>query len=169
MKNLILSAILFLVGVSTTVNAASYMYCNGTDTAGQNVYLIAYSNSSVVNINGDILSIVGLTRNGQGVVTENFISVSGVLVYDSIVPINDDSLTIYQFNAVTNKLLAQAWLVCSFYEYYGVKESVFEHPLLKAIKEKAGTMPFSRAESEKDQNSNVLNSAIGTSIANIAK
>ena len=94
---------------------SSYMRCNGTDTAGNSVYLITYSNSSVVNINGDMLSIVGKSNNGQGVVTQNFLSVFGVLVYDSLVPVNNTTLTIYQFNAVTQALLAQAWLNCNFY------------------------------------------------------
>ncbi len=116
MKGLLLSIVLLLTGGSAiAANTASYMRCNGTDTTGQSMYLIVYPNSTDVNINGDVLSIAGPTRNGAGVVTQNFISVYGVLVYDSIIPVNYNTLTIYQFNAVTQAILAQAWLTCNVY------------------------------------------------------
>lgn len=143
MKNLILSVLLLIVGTSALAanTSAVYMKCNGVDTAGKRVYLISYPYSSTVNINGDILNIVGTTRNGKGVVTEDFVNVFGVLVYDSLVPINDYLLNIYQFNAVTNALLAQARLTCNFYGYAAnTKKSIFDHPALKDIKPSALAM-----------------------------
>ena len=131
-------------------NSANYMKCNGTDTAGNSVYLISYQNSSTVNINGDILNIVGPTRNGQGVVTQNFLSVYGVLVYDSIVPVNNTNLTIYQFNAVTQALLAQAWLTCNFYGNTVTTPKITDYPFFNSIKADSlksnDGMPFNKVK-----------------------
>lgn len=126
------------------------MKCNGTDTAGNSVYLIGDSNSQAVNINGDILTIVGKTRNNQGVVTQNFITVSGVLVYDSLVPVNNTNLTIYQFNAVTQALLAQVFMSCNFYGNFVVTPSVMDNQMFDSIKadtlKSTGGMPFNNAK-----------------------
>lgn len=106
---------LFLISTPlVALNNWSYMSCDGRDTTGQYIYLFAYSDSATVNINGSILQIVGRTRNGEGVVTETFIATSGVVVYDSIVPTSNNTLNIYQFNAVTEALLARASLYCRF-------------------------------------------------------
>ena len=127
---------------------ASYVKCSGTDTAGNSVYLITYPNSSIVNINGDMLSVVGKTNNGQGVVTQNFLSVYGVLVYDALVPINNNSLTIYQFNAVTQALLAQAWLSCNFYGNSVSAPNIMDYQLFNSIKanliKSTGGMPYNK-------------------------
>ena len=140
--------------VNSSVNSnktanATYVKCSGSDTTGKSVYLITYPNSSTVNINGDMLNIVGTTRNGQGVVTQNFLSVYGILVYDSIVPVNSNSLTIYQFNAVTQALLAQAWLTCTFYNYNNVSTpNVIDHQIFNSIKtdsmQSTGAMPYNK-------------------------
>jgi hypothetical protein len=172
MKNLILST-LFLITSTTTMAAsnASYMKCTGTDTAGQSVYLITYPNSSTVNINGDMLNIVGKTRNGQGVVTQNFLSVYGVLVYDSLVPVNNNSLTIYQFNAVTETLLAQAWLTCNFYGNAASKASVYDYPMLNAIKpnvlKMTDGMPYSKVTGSDKQDSTLSSASIDACIAKV--
>ena len=102
-------AILLLITTTPALalNNWTYMACSGADTYGYPVNLTAYSDSLLVTINGDRLRIVGKTINGQGIVTENFVSVSGMVVYDSIVPYSNTNLNIYQFNAVTQNLLAK--------------------------------------------------------------
>lgn len=143
MKNLLITALLFIASASAmAVNSASYMRCSGTDTAGHSVYLITYPNSPIININGDMLKIVGPTRNGQGVVTQDFISVYGMLVYDAIIPVTNNSLTIYQFNAVTQVLLAQAWLTCNFFDNQVTTSNVIDYPLFDVIR--ANTLKFTK-------------------------
>lgn len=161
MKKLLIATLLFTSISTMAANTASYMKCNGTDTAGQSVYLITYPNSSIVNINGDMLNIVGKTRNGQGVVTQNFLSVYGVLVYDSLVPVNNNSLTLYQFNVVTEALLAQAWLTCDFYGSTAPKASVFDYSMLNAIKpnvlKTVDGMPYNKTK--KTDNTDLISSS----------
>jgi hypothetical protein len=99
---------------ANALNSWSVMSCSGADTAGKSVYLTASSDSSTVTINGDVLRIMGKTRNNLGVYTESFIATSGIVVYDSLVPITNTSIGIYQFNAVTEALLAKAALNCTF-------------------------------------------------------
>ena len=150
MKNLLLTAMLFIM--CNSAMAWSSMRCTGTDTTGQSMYLLASASSSTVNINGDSLAIIGTTNNGQGLVTKNFISVYGVLVYDSIVPVSSNVLTIYQFNAVTQALLAQAWLTCQFYGITAAtsvpgatasEPSVMDHQIFKSIKS-IGMTPYNK-------------------------
>jgi hypothetical protein len=135
---------------NTELSSAGYMRCQGIDSAGNNVYLIANLDSSVVNINGDILRVIGKTRNGQGVVTEKFLNVFGVFVYDSIVPVSSNGLTIYQFNAVTEALLAQAMLSCSFSNTAtsNGQNKLIEHQIFNFIKENSlktfKGMPFNK-------------------------
>ena len=115
MSKLVLAVMLLTVSFSAMAfNNWSSMSCRGIDSAGRSVYLSARSDSDFVTINGDNLRIVGKTVNGRGVVTERFVSVVGTFVYDSIVPVTNTSLTIYQFNAVTQALLATASLNCGF-------------------------------------------------------
>ncbi len=152
MKKLLLTICLL---ISTSSIMAYTVKCTGTDSAGYSIYFIGDSNSLTVNINGDILSIVGKTRNNQGVVTQQFINVFGTLVYDSIVPINNNSLTLYQFNAVTQALLAQAWLSCSFYGANASTANIINHPMFNSIKansmKSTGGMPFNKIEQSNDE------------------
>lgn len=147
MKKLLLTVCILLIGGTAM---ATTMKCNGMDN-----YLIADLDSQYININGDILTIVGKTRNNQGVVTQNFLNVYGVLVYDSIVPVNNTSLMIYQFNAVTQVLLAQAFLSCNYYGVNASTPNVIDHPMFHSIK--AGTMkstdgmPFNRAKQSNNE------------------
>jgi hypothetical protein len=135
MKRLLLTVFLFMLSASAmALNNWSYMSCNGTDTTGKNIYLTAYSDSSTVNINGNSLKVVGKTRNGQGVVTESFIATNGVVVYDSIVPTSNTNLSLYQFNAVTESLLAQASLSCGFNGNNTSKLTVIEQSIFKTLK-----------------------------------
>lgn len=118
---------------SSALNTWSNMSCTGYDTTGGYVYLTASSSSSYVNINGDNFLIVGKTKNGQGVVTEKFINARGFLVYDSIVPTSNTSLNLYQFNAVTQALLAQASLSCLISANSPSMFKVVEQSVFKAI------------------------------------
>lgn len=106
--------ILLAIGllIASGYSMAMTVRCNGVDGFGNSIYLIMDSNLPTVNINGDILRVVGKTRNNQGVMTEQFINVYGTYVYDSLVPVNLTMLSIYQFNAVTQSLLGQALLNC---------------------------------------------------------
>lgn len=134
MKRIIYTAILFIISTSSfALNHWSTLTCNGFDTAGNSVYLVAQSDSPYVNINGDILRIVGKTRNGLGVVTEDFIGVNGVLMYDSIVPTSYRAISIYQFNSITEVLMARADLVCTIYSNSKSNPSVFEQNIFKNI------------------------------------
>lgn len=133
----ILQLAFLLLITSTPVSALnnwSYMSCRGADTLGNPVTLTANSDSSYVTINGDSLRIVGKTANGQGVVTENFIAVNGMVIYDSIVPYSNTNLYIYQFNAVTQALLAKADLSCLFYGNSTSKQNVMNQPIFKSLK-----------------------------------
>ena len=126
----------FLFLCSAIFSCHSYAqtaYCNGYDATGYAIYFIGSSDSNTVNINGDILRVVGKTRDGTGVVTETFIATNGVLVYDSLVPVTSNTLSIYQFNAITNKLLAFASLNCKF---SGISKtaSLFDHKSFSALK-----------------------------------
>lgn len=116
------------------LNNWSYMSCSGADTTGKPVFLTGYSDSDIVTINGDSLRIVGKTRNGKGVVTETFVAINGMLIYDSIVPTSSVSLDIFQFNAVTNALLAQASLSCGFRGNNSLKFKVIEQNIFNSIK-----------------------------------
>jgi len=112
MRNILFVA--YLLIFSGSGFAFNCMSCEGRNIAGRYVYLTSCAGESVVNINGDVLRIVGKTRDGQGVVTENFRTTNGYLVYDSLVPTSNTTLNIYQFNAVTEALLDRAALYCSF-------------------------------------------------------
>jgi hypothetical protein len=130
-----ISAILLLISTSSAfaINNWNYMACYGADTRGNPVSLTVYSDSPIVTINGDRLMIVGKTVNGKGLVTENFIAVNGMAVYDSIVPYSATNLNIFQFNAVTQQLLATADLSCRFYgnAKLGMMDQQIFKPLIK--------------------------------------
>ena len=177
MKNIVLT-ILLLIGASSAIAAksassATYLKCNGIDGAGNSVYLITYPNSSVVNINGDLLNIVGKTRNGQGVVTQHFLSVYGVLVYDSLVPVNDNILGIYQFNAVTEKLLAQAFLSCTFYGNAALTTKLIDQKMFSSIKnnimKSTNGMPFNKVNLPENMELSLSNAPIDACIAKVDK
>lgn len=136
---------------SSSKSINTFIRCDGIDNAGNSVYAFIYPDSDIVNINGDRLNIVGQTRNGQGVVTQNFINTYGTLVYDSLVPVTQMSLSIYQFNAVTQTLLAQAFLSC---KYVGKQMdsnektiNLTDHPIFKLISkimQKTGDLPYNK-------------------------
>lgn len=111
--------------------SASTLRCTGLDGKGNHVRLVANEDSDYVIINGYSYKLVGYTRDGRGVVTENFINVSGKLVYDSIVPQGYMTLGIYQFNAVTQRLLAKAILSC---DAYGVASAIKSNKLHRLLK-----------------------------------
>lgn len=135
MKMLPLAILLLITSTpALALNNWNYMSCNGSDGLGYPVSLTTYSNSSLVTINGDRLQIVGKTVNGQGLVTQNFITVNGTLVYDSIVPYSNTNLNIFQFNAVTQKLLARADLSCRFYGNNVAKLGVMDQQIFKSLK-----------------------------------
>lgn len=175
MKKIFLIMLLLIIGGSAI--AGGHIKCNGSDTAGNSIYLIAYENATTVNINGDILNIIGKTNNGQGVVTQNFLSVAGILVYNSIVPINNSSLTIYQFNAVNQRLLAQAWLSCSFYGYTSSAPKLIDHQAFSSIKsaflKSPNGNPYSKIKNSEDttdhQSNSALTSPVDVCIAKVEK
>lgn len=132
MKKILLSALIALASTSALAKAQwTYIVCNGYDSAGKPASLTAYSDSNYVTINGDLLKITGKTRDGRGVVTEEFTTTSGKRVYDSIVPYSNTGLNLYQFNAITDALLARADLECKFYGAKGSKHSVKDLPFIK--------------------------------------
>jgi len=135
MKKFKLAFVLLMISSPVmALNTTSAVECNGADTTGQHIYFAASSGSSIVNINGSFLRVVGKTRDGKGVVTENFITVNGTLVYDSIVPISSNSLNIYQNNAVTERLLAQANLICRFIGNNSSKPQLTEQSIFSQIR-----------------------------------
>lgn len=175
MKNIVLT-ILLLITCSSAIatqaeSTASYMKCNGVDGAGNSVYLISYPNSSIVNINGDMLNIVGKTRNGLGVYTQNFVNILGVLVYDSLVPVNNNILGIYQFNAITENLLAQAFLSCTFYGNAAATTKLVDQNMFSSIKnsimKSTNGMPFNKANQSENMESSLSNSPIDACLAKV--
>jgi len=164
-----LLAVCILAFSSYAMATGSYMKCTGVDSAGNSVYLTADSNSSIVNINGDALQIVGKTRNGQGVVTQKFISVYGTLVYDSLVPVTNTNLNIYQFNAVTEALLAQAWLTCQFGDTASSK--LIDLPIFSSIKARTfgltDGMPFNKAKQQDNVESSLSGNPDPSCIAKV--
>lgn len=127
MKKIIIFFLATYCSAAIAANKWDHVICKGTDTTGRAVTFAAYYGSTIVNINGDNLRIVGKTRDNSGVVTENFISTSGTLVYDSIVPVTDYSINIYQFNAVTERLLAKAYLTCTFFGSDKLQARISDH------------------------------------------
>lgn len=132
-KSILVILLLLISAPALALNKWNYMVCTGADNAGFPVTLTAYSDSDTVTINGDNLRIVGKTLNGQGVVTENFITTTGVLVYDSLVPFSNTALNAYQFNAVTQNLLAKATLYCKFYGNSESKSKVIAQEIFRLI------------------------------------
>jgi len=108
--------------MSSTSALASSASCSGSDGYGNAVFVYLDFQSPVVTINGLTLRLVGPTRSGQGVVTENFINRYGILSYDSLNALGPNALGVYQFNAVTNALLASAVLNCNLYAVHNIKE-----------------------------------------------
>lgn len=130
MKKIIFSLVL-LLGIESYAIGASYMNCNGMDNTGHRVTLFGDIAHDIININGSSLKIVGLTKNGQGVVTEKYISNYGIWAYVSLIPVGNNAIMLYQFNAVTEALLATAYLSCSFTSGSG---NVLDYPVFKLIK-----------------------------------
>jgi len=108
MKNLLLGICLLMVSVPAMANSVN---CVGMDNAGQKVTISANSDSADIKINGFKHTIVGKTKSQQGFVTETYLNGDGVLIYDSLLPL-DTTMMIFQFDAVSQELMATANLNC---------------------------------------------------------
>jgi len=132
MKHFLLTCLLLITASSAM--ASGTVRCTGADRTGKSVTLTMYENVPTVNINGDMLNVVGPTRDGQGVVTQNFVTTTGAVVYDSIWPTSNTSVLLTQFNAVSQLLLAQANLSCVYSGFSGASPNLIDHPIFKSIR-----------------------------------
>lgn len=125
MKKIIM-CILFLA--FSDVFAATQYNCNG---GGMNVSGDANGN---IWINGQYHMVSGKTVDGQGVVTENYLNTSGILVYASLYPISTNTLKISLFNAVTNNLITSTYTTCTFsLKSNGKQEGLFDQKHFTSI------------------------------------
>ena len=105
---IVISSIIFF----STHAAAGALQCIGMDLKGNTIHLILDTESSTLNINGNILKVTGVIMGNKGVATQNFISNSGVVVYDAMVFLDPPDALFYQYNASTSDVLGQASLAC---------------------------------------------------------
>lgn len=125
MKKIIMC--MLLVAFSN-VYAATYYNCNG---GGMSVSGDVNGN---IWINGQHHIASGKTVDGRGIVTENYVNTSGVLVYASLYPISNNSLKISLFNAVTNYLITSAYTTCTFsLKTNGKQEGLFDQKHFSSI------------------------------------
>ena len=107
--------------------------CTGQDNHG-NIIHISHDEShgslkNTVTIDGQIIKIIGKTKNGLGIVTENFINAYGDTVYDALVPLDYNQLNVYQIYTIEgteglgDHLNYQALLYGSIEDGHGYKGS----------------------------------------------
>lgn len=98
MKNLLLA---ILITMSSSIAAQDSHYtlnCVGFDNNSNRIDISHDEDSlkNTVNINGKIIKIIGKTKNGLGIVTENFINSYGDTVYVALVPFDHERINMYQ-------------------------------------------------------------------------
>lgn len=109
--------------------AATYYNCNG---GGMNLSGDINGN---VWIDGQHHVVSGKTVDGKGVVTENYVNVSGVLVYASLYPVSTNSLKLSLFNAVTQYLINSTYMTCTFsLNANGKQEGLFDQKHFSSLK-----------------------------------
>lgn len=132
MQKILVTILLSIVSATAiAANNWSSMTCTGVDGAGKTITLTAQSDSPSITLNGLSLRILGKTKNGLGLFTENYVTVLGTIVYISLMPTSNTTLDIYQFNAVTEALLARVSLACTFSG--NVNPTVATQPMFKLL------------------------------------
>lgn len=102
---------IFLLSLPFNLCQASILQCVGMES-GVTVNLISDSDSGTLNINGNILKVVGVTRNGRGVTTEDYINRNGMVVYFSLSTDDYNNPVLIQFNGVNQEAEMYIALAC---------------------------------------------------------
>jgi hypothetical protein len=107
--------ITLLVGVFiffSTVTLAKNLQCIGMTPSGLTINVLLDFDTRTLNVNNNVLKIIGETNGKNGLSTESFITGAGNTAYYSITINESSNVAIYEFNSVTQELLNQADVAC---------------------------------------------------------
>jgi hypothetical protein len=110
MKNLLLA---ILITMSSSIAAQDLHYtlnCVGFDNNSNRIDISHDEDSlkNTVNIDGKLIKIIGKTKNGLGIVTENFINAYGDTVYVALVPFDYERINMYQIYTTSGDIGGQS-------------------------------------------------------------
>lgn len=112
MKLVIRSALCLLAFVALSANA-EITKCVGMESDGSTIHVMVDSESNTMNIEGEIYKIIAPTQDHKGISTENYLTVKGHTVYDSLVyDTNPSTAMFYQINDKTKGVIAQIPVAC---------------------------------------------------------
>lgn len=95
---------------------ADILKCNGTYSNGNPMHVIFDQNSNVLNVDGDVHSVVTSNPGNEGLATEDFENENGKMVYIAIVNNNNSNLNLKIFEQQNNNksaLVDVVHLTCS--------------------------------------------------------
>lgn len=113
MKLITQSALCLLALVAFNANA-DITKCVGMESDGSSIHVMVDSSSNTMNIEGEIYKIIAPTQDHKGISTEDYQTVKGHTVYDSLVFDKTDQTTavFYQINDKTKDVIAQIPVAC---------------------------------------------------------
>lgn len=97
--------------LTSNIYAASYR-CVGMDGEGEKINVLYDEGTNTVNINGTVLKVTSGTKGKNGVATENYKTEDDNEVYASLVVESDDKITLRQYNAEDDEVIATVPLAC---------------------------------------------------------
>lgn len=86
--------------------------CVGMDAQGNTIHAIIDPETNTLNVNGDIFKIIAGTVGKNGVSTGDYTTDENNLVYDSVTKNSEGKITLYQFDAKTDKVKATVPMAC---------------------------------------------------------
>lgn len=110
---LVIQSALCMLGLVAFSAHADITKCVGMESDGSTIHVMVDSNSNTMNIEGEIYKIIAPTQDHKGISTENYQTVKGHTVYDSLVyDSNQTTAMFYQINDKTKDVIAQIPVAC---------------------------------------------------------
>lgn len=102
----------FLIFFYIGVGNAGILQCVGMTSTGITINVISDSDSRTLNVNGNILKVIGTTISGKGFTTENYINKNGMVVYFSMTRDDSGNPILIQYNGVNQEPELYISLAC---------------------------------------------------------